>query len=175
MPAITQHLNIIQQSLAQTMNEWGEKTQQHCTKISQQLNNIMSGQIAFIIQAHQQSSTASPDMTGGNNNMIAPTATSSSDSSTSSSFTSATATADTVSLQLCIAELAAQNKISLKPPSYKLSHIIQTVLDLWQEWTISLGNKPAVQSLKNSYEAAWHSLQSERIMFGWQKMIIDEI
>ena len=61
------------------------------------------------------------------------------------------------------------------PPSYQLSRTIESVPDLWREWTAGLGHGPAVQVLENAYGAAWRPAQAERVMFSRRKVIIDEI
>ena len=165
MPAIAQRLNIVRQSLTQTVNEWGERTQQHYTKIGRQLDDIVSGRVAFLVRAHQPDSPALPNVDeGGNVNVTA--------------FAAAATAADTVppfQLRTEAPASAAQVEIPARPPSYKLSRTIQTVPDLWREWTAGLGGGPAVQSLEDLYGAAWRPLQSERVMFGRRKVIIDEI
>ena len=47
--------------------------------------------------------------------------------------------------------------------------------DLWREWTCGLGGKPSIQSLEDTYGAAWRPLQRERVKFCRRKVIIDEI
>lgn len=56
-----------------------------------------------------------------------------------------------------------------------MSRTIITVPDLWREWTVGLGNGPAVQTLEDSYGARWRPSQSERVFFSRRKVIIDEI
>jgi len=41
------------------------------------------------------------------------------------------------------------------PPTYQLSRTIQTVHDVWKEWTAGLDNGPAVEALEQSYGASW--------------------
>ena len=170
LPAIAQRLNVVRQDLAQTVNEWGEKTQQHCTKISRQLDDIVCGRVAFVVRAQQPGATT---MSGRYENDISASAFSSGPDSGSGS-----AAAADVSLfsQPRTQESGIQNERSEETSlSYKLSRTIQTVPDLWREWTAGLGNRPAVQSLEDSYGAAWRPSQSERVMFGRRKVIIDEI
>jgi len=158
LPAIAQRLDVVRQSLAQTVNEWGEKTQQHCTKIGQQLDDIVSGRVAFVVRAQpQQPGPAAPSGIDKDD------------------VVALTAAEETESVQLRTETPVVQNALSARPPSYKLSRTIQTVPDLWREWTTGLANGPAVQGLEDSYGAAWRPLQSERVMFGRRKVIIDEI
>jgi Centromere DNA-binding protein complex CBF3 subunit, domain 2/Transcriptional activator of glycolytic enzymes len=61
------------------------------------------------------------------------------------------------------------------PPPYQMSRTIQSVHDLWREWTVGLGSGPAIQALEQTYGASWRPTQSERVFFGRRKLIIDEI
>lgn len=56
-----------------------------------------------------------------------------------------------------------------------MSRTIVTVPDLWREWTVGLGNGPAVQALEDTYGAQWRPDQSERVFYSRRKVIIDEI
>ena len=38
-------------------------------------------------------------------------------------------------------------------PRHQMSRMIVTVPDLWREWTVGLGNGPAVQALEDLYRA----------------------
>jgi hypothetical protein len=58
---------------------------------------------------------------------------------------------------------------------YLLSRTIKAVPELWREWTCGLSDNPSVQSLEETYGAAWRPSQSERVMFSRRKVIIDEI
>jgi hypothetical protein len=49
------------------------------------------------------------------------------------------------------------------------------VPELWREWTCGLGGKPSIQSLEDTYGAAWCPLQRERVKFCRRKIIIDQI
>jgi hypothetical protein len=50
-------------------------------------------------------------------------------------------------------------------PVYQLSCTIQTVPDLWREWTCGFGNQPSVQSLESLYGAAWRPEAKDRVLF----------
>src|SRR5438034_2504715 len=104
------------------MNEWGEKTQQHYTKIGQQLDDIVSGRVVFVVQAHQPGPAALPGRDGGEDGVTAPAAASVTASGSSSASASAPV-ADAVPLRLRTELSAAQDEISAGPPSYKLSRM----------------------------------------------------
>ena len=55
-----------------------------------------------------------------------------------------------------------------------MSRTIQTVEDLWREWTVGLGGNPSIQSLEDSHGAKWRPEQKERTFFS-RKVIIDHI
>jgi hypothetical protein len=65
------------------------------------------------------------------------------------------------------------------PPSPRtvssLSRAIGTVLQLWDEWTVGIEGKPAVQDLERSYGPAWRPSASEHVLFSRRKIIVDEI
>ncbi|KAE8340908.1 hypothetical protein BDV24DRAFT_174991 [Aspergillus arachidicola] len=60
-------------------------------------------------------------------------------------------------------------------PHYLPFRTAHTVPELWREWTCGLGGKPSIQSLEDTYGAAWRPLQRERVKFCRRKVIIDEI
>lgn len=60
-------------------------------------------------------------------------------------------------------------------PSYMLSRTIQTVPEVWREWTRGLGTGPSVQSLEQLYGPAWRPSHRERVMFSRRKVIIDDV
>ena len=64
---------------------------------------------------------------------------------------------------------------ALPPPAYRMSRMIQSVHDLYQEWAYGLGSGPAVQALEEAYGARWRPMQSERVFFSRRKLILDEI
>ena len=102
-------------------------------KISCQLDDIVSGQVAFVVWACQLGSTA-PLGVGEANVILSAAAASGSGSGSGPSLASASFAADVVLFQLCMKASVAQDEISARSsPSYRLSHIIMTVPDLWQE------------------------------------------
>ncbi|KAF7630733.1 transcriptional activator of glycolytic enzymes-domain-containing protein [Aspergillus flavus] len=60
-------------------------------------------------------------------------------------------------------------------PHYLPFRTAHTVPELWREWTCGLGGKPSIQSLEDTYGAAWRPLQRERVKFCRRKVFIDEI
>lgn len=61
------------------------------------------------------------------------------------------------------------------PYLYKMSRTINTVPDLWREWTQGVGSSPSVRSLEDLYGCRWRPSQCERVFFGRRKRIITEI
>lgn len=59
-------------------------------------------------------------------------------------------------------------------PSYKLSRQVNTIPDLWREWTVGLGSLPSVRELDAAYGSRWRS-SSERQYYSMRKVLIDEI
>lgn len=148
LPTIAQRLNTIRQEVGQAINEWGGKTQRQFQEIGDHLDDIITGRVAFTIRALDMAVPASIDP-----------------------FQSP--------LPEPLEPLLPPALSTLDPfqpaPVYLLSRTIKTVPDLWREWTCGLGNDPSVQSLEETYGAAWRPLQSERVMFSRRKVIIDEI
>ncbi|EDN08635.1 predicted protein [Histoplasma mississippiense (nom. inval.)] len=58
---------------------------------------------------------------------------------------------------------------------YSLSRTIQSVPDLWREWTTGLGGGPSVQSLEDQGGSWRKSSSKEQMMFCRRKIIINEI
>lgn len=58
---------------------------------------------------------------------------------------------------------------------YIFSCTINTVQELWTEWTIGLNRQPAVQALEQEYRARWRVDSKEHNMFRRRKIIINEI
>ena len=52
---------------------------------------------------------------------------------------------------------------------------MQTVPELWREWSSGLGGQPSIQSLESLYSAAWRPDAKDRVLFSRRKVIIDEI
>ncbi|OJD24033.1 hypothetical protein ACJ73_04608 [Blastomyces percursus] len=74
---------------------------------------------------------------------------------------------------------AGMTAVLLNPPlerhSYTLSRTIQSVPDLWREWTTGLGGGPSVQSLDDQGGSWRKGSFKKQMIFCWRKIIIDEI
>jgi hypothetical protein len=62
-----------------------------------------------------------------------------------------------------------------QPPKYKLSRTIATVHDLWREWSIGIGGRPAVKVLEDTWGAKWRKDTTERRFFNRRRIVIDEV
>jgi hypothetical protein len=63
-------------------------------------------------------------------------------------------------------------------PQYHMSRTIQTIPDLWQEWTIGLQGQPSIEMLDRLYGSSWRSgpaKTSERQFYSRRKTLINEI
>ena len=153
LPAIAQRLNTVRQDVSQVINEWGGRTQRQLQEIGDHLDDIIAGRVAFTVRALDVPVLASMDP-----------------------FKSPLSSPLPEPLIPPPPTTTVSNLDPFQPaPVYLLSRTIETVPDLWREWTCGLGNKPSVQSLEETYGAAWRPLQSERVMFSRRKVIIDEI
>ena len=56
-----------------------------------------------------------------------------------------------------------------------MSRAIESVPELWREWTQGLSSLPLIQSLGDTYDASWRPEQKERTFFSRRKVIIDHI
>jgi hypothetical protein len=159
LPMIAQRLNTMRQEVGQAINEWGGKTQRQFQEIGDHLDDIITGRVAFTVRALDMAVPASMDPF--QTPLPAPAISRDQD------------LPDPLSLPL---PSALSTLDPFQPaPVYLLSRTIKTVPDLWREWTCGLGNDPSVQTLEETYGAAWRPLQSERVMFSRRKVIIDEI
>jgi hypothetical protein len=157
LPAIAQRLNVVRQDVSQVIHEWGRKAQKQLQEIGDHLNDIIAGRVAFTVRALDAPIPASLDplqsqrpATSADLNGMSPLP---------GPFMS-----------------TLPNLDPFQPaPMYLLSRTIKTVPELWREWTCGLGDNPSVQSLEETYGAAWRPSQSERVMFSRRKVIIDEI
>jgi len=50
-------------------------------------------------------------------------------------------------------------------PSYELSRAVNSVPDLWREWTQGLSGQPSIQSLEDQYGVSWRKSQKEKTFF----------
>lgn len=63
-------------------------------------------------------------------------------------------------------------------PQYHMSRTIQTIPELWQEWTVGLQGQPSIESLDKLYGSSWRSgptAASERQFYSRRKTLITEI
>lgn len=63
-------------------------------------------------------------------------------------------------------------------PQYHMSRTIQTIPELWQEWTIGLQGQPSIEKLDRLYGSSWRSgptAASERQFYSRRKTLITEI
>jgi hypothetical protein len=61
----------------------------------------------------------------------------------------------------------------LNPPAYTLSRVVNSVPELWREWTQGLSGQPSVQSLEDQFGTAWRPEPKEKTYFSRRKVIID--
>ena len=63
-------------------------------------------------------------------------------------------------------------------PQYRMSRTLQTIPELWQEWTIGLQGQPSIERLDELYGSSWRSgpaAASERQFYSRRKTLITEI
>jgi hypothetical protein len=63
-------------------------------------------------------------------------------------------------------------------PQYRMSRTVQTIPELWQEWTVGLQGHPSIERLDELYGASWRSgpvAASERQFYSRRKTLITEI
>ncbi|KAF7125749.1 hypothetical protein CNMCM5793_002042 [Aspergillus hiratsukae] len=63
-------------------------------------------------------------------------------------------------------------------PQYHMSRTIQTIPDLWQEWTVGLKGQPSIERLDDLYGSGWRSgpeKSAERQFYSRRKTLITEI
>lgn len=63
-------------------------------------------------------------------------------------------------------------------PQYHMSRTLQTIPELWQEWTVGLQGRPSIERLDELYGAGWRSgpaAGSERQFYSRRKTLITEI
>jgi hypothetical protein len=76
---------------------------------------------------------------------------------------------------LPIAGLAQAEQL---PPQHRMSRTVQTIPELWQEWTLGLGGQPSIEKLDELYGSGWRSGPSgaaERQFYSRRKSLITEI
>jgi hypothetical protein len=63
-------------------------------------------------------------------------------------------------------------------PQYRMSRAIQTIPELWQEWTVGLQGQPSIERLDELYGSSWRpgpAAASERQFYSRRKTLITEI
>jgi len=60
-------------------------------------------------------------------------------------------------------------------PEYRMNRTIQTVRELWQEWSQGVEGGPAVVELERRFQARWRRDSSVRMHYLRRKYIVDEI
>ena len=77
---------------------------------------------------------------------------------------------------LPITALAQAAELPLPP--YRMSRTIQTIPELWREWTVGLQGQPSIERLDELYGPSWRSgptAASERQFYSRRKTLITEI
>ncbi|KAI9036727.1 uncharacterized protein KD926_001361 [Aspergillus affinis] len=158
-PIIADRLSILQKDIHQAVDFHGYQAREQLRKIARQLEDLLSGQVTFAVRAID-TGARTPD-------------------SFTPSSQLAACLSETSSLQQQLpSQLLPQGintlSLSLLPSQalYSLSRTIQSVPEVWREWTCGLGANPSIQSLEISYGAAWRPSSREICR---QKVIIDEI
>jgi hypothetical protein len=76
-------------------------------------------------------------------------------------------------------ECYGTSTVSVNPtPTYSLSRSLQTVTEVWQEYSVGINGGPAVQVLEDTYGTSWRQLEPERRYYSRRKVFysaIDEI
>ena len=65
-----------------------------------------------------------------------------------------------------------------EPPPYRISRTIQTIPELWREWTVGLAGQPSIEQLDALYGASWRTgpiIASECQFYSRRKTLITEI
>jgi hypothetical protein len=63
-------------------------------------------------------------------------------------------------------------------PLYRMSRTLQTIPELWQEWTVGLQGQPSIEALDELHGSGWRSgpaAASERQFYSRRKALITEI
>jgi hypothetical protein len=79
---------------------------------------------------------------------------------------------------LPITALALAQATEVPQLQYRMSRTIQTIPELWQEWTVGLQGQPSIERLDELYGSSWRSgpaAASERQFYSRRKTLIAEI
>ncbi|EDN08838.1 predicted protein [Histoplasma mississippiense (nom. inval.)] len=167
---IADQLKNVRQEMIQSIDKWGYENQQLQQKMAQQLADLVDGQIIFSIQAVPQRSAAQNSVM----NLAAIPSTFSLPSS-SSTF-SRDIVQRSVESEMEMRQSSSNNAESVDLTAtlltssrtgngYSLSRTIQSVPDLWREWTTGLGGGPSVQSLEDQGGSWRKGSSKEQVMF----------
>jgi hypothetical protein len=67
---------------------------------------------------------------------------------------------------------------AVEVPQYHMSRTIQTIPELWREWTVGLQGQPSIERLDEQYSSSWRSgptAASERQFYSRRRTLITEI
>ncbi|OJD18721.1 hypothetical protein AJ78_01258 [Emergomyces pasteurianus Ep9510] len=156
---IADQLQNIRQEMLQRIDKWGHECQQLQQKMTQQISDLINGHVAFSVRAVPQ------------NSMIELT--------TASASSPRDIVRSSMEPESNVPESADMTAVLLtsssKKNSYTHSRTIQSVPDLWREWTTGLDGGPSVRSLEDQGGQWRKSSPKEQMMFSRRKVIIDEI
>ena len=198
MPAIATRLINLERNLLQSINHWGSINHRINQSIEQRLENFLTGRTSFTIRTNEtstydvnvanaaSSSSAAPSAAFGDASASAAAASVAVSTAASAVPVAASAVSSDLFSAAPIASSSAQPEsrpelmtidldLNAAPPLYKLCRTINTVSDLYREWTVGLRGGSAVQTLERVYGGRWRPEQAERMFFSRRKVIIDEI
>jgi hypothetical protein len=181
LPAVAERLSTLHQSLTRDINGWGVKTEEQLTQINAALGDLFGRRVALTLHSLSTAVQPAPATVAAATAVMAsavapPPSTTSFHSVRTSPAPSAAALPRTdVSVFLTQQPPSALAAVEDSPPQYVLSRTVQTVPQLWREWTVGLGGKPSVQGLEDLYGRRWRLAHKETVLYGRRKVIIDEI
>lgn len=145
LPIIADRLSVLQKDIHQAVDLHGYQAHEQLRKIARQLHDLLSGHVTFAVRAMDASiiEARTPD-----SDLFTP----------SSQLAACLSEAPTLQppvdkQQLLPQETDTLSSLSPSRSLYSLSRTIQTVPEVWREWTCGLGANPSVQSLESSYSA----------------------
>ena len=186
VPDIALRLNTSREDVVRTVEHQGNRMYQLLESVHRQIDSLLSGQVSITLNTiPDRSSSANGARTAYAEPSYQPTTVLSSsplskDVLPSSSGPSSQALNQSASQSSYGVDAeSSQHRPTLDPdappPPYEMVRNHTTVPDLWREWTVGWGNRPAIQALETAYGARWRPSQKERMFFGRRKIIIDEI
>jgi hypothetical protein len=165
LPIIADRLSMVQKDLHQVVDLWGYQAQRQLQKVDSQLQDLLSGQITFTVRATELPAVEKTSNSSPSRPISLPEEPRSGDPPLQPGQP------DPMQPSLVSNDVDT----SSSPPFYQLSRTIETVPELWKEWSEGLGMNPSIQSLESRYGAAWRPSHKERVMFSRRKVILDEI